>query len=45
MSKYTTVAIETSVKEELNKLKIHERETYNDVIKRLIEHYKRRDTV
>jgi len=28
-------------KEELRRLKIHPRETYDDVIKRLIEEYKR----
>jgi hypothetical protein len=29
-------------KEELKKLKVHPRETYDDVIKRLIEEYRRR---
>ena len=29
-------------KEELKKLKVHPRETYDDVVKRLIEEYRRR---
>jgi len=33
--------IRKETKEELNKLKVHPRETYDDVITRLIEEYKR----
>jgi predicted CopG family antitoxin len=31
----------SETKEELNKLKVHPRETYDDVITRLIEEYRR----
>jgi len=36
------IRIGKDTKEELKNLKIHPRETYDDVIKRLIEEYKRR---
>ena len=35
------IRVRKETKEELNKLKIHPRETYDDVITRLIEEYKR----
>jgi len=35
------IRVRKETKEELNKLKIHYRETYDDVITRLIEEYKR----
>jgi len=35
------IRIGKDTKEELNKLKIHPRETYDDVIKRIIDEYKR----
>ncbi len=35
-----SIRIGKDTKEELGKLKIHPRETYDDVIKRLIEFYK-----
>jgi predicted CopG family antitoxin len=35
------IRIGKDTKEELKRLKIHPRETYDDVIKRLIEEYKR----
>ena len=34
------IRIGKDTKEELNRLKVHPRETYDDVIKRLIEAYK-----
>ena len=34
------IRIGKDTKEELNRLKVHPRETYDDVIKRLIETYK-----
>ncbi|NHW22894.1 MAG: hypothetical protein HA489_01360 [Archaeoglobales archaeon] len=36
------IRIGKDTKEELKKLKVHPRETYDDVIKRLIEEYRRR---
>jgi len=36
------IRIRKETVEELKKLKIHYRETYDDVIKRLIEYYKNR---
>ena len=33
----TTIQIETEVREELSNMKIHTRETYNDVLERMIE--------
>jgi predicted CopG family antitoxin len=35
------IRIGRDTKEELKRLKVHPRETYDDVIKRLIEEYKR----
>jgi len=35
------IRVRKETKEELNKLKVHPRETYDDVITRLIEEYKR----
>ena len=35
------IRVRRETKEELNKLKVHPRETYDDVITRLIEEYKR----
>ncbi len=35
------IRVSKEVKEELRRLKIHPRETYDDVIKRLIEEYKK----
>ena len=36
----TTIKISWDVKEEIEKIKIHPREPYNDVIKRLIDNFK-----
>ena len=33
----TTIQLDEELKEQLDELKIHHRETYNDLIKRLIE--------
>jgi len=41
MSATESIRIGKGTKEELKGLKIHPRETYDDVIKRLIEEYKR----
>jgi predicted CopG family antitoxin len=41
MSATEPIRIEKDTKEELKRLKIHPRRTYDDVIKRLIEEYKR----
>ncbi|MEM1605833.1 MAG: hypothetical protein QXW41_06290 [Fervidicoccaceae archaeon] len=41
MSATEPIRIGKDTKEELKRLKIHPRETYDDVIKRLIEEYKR----
>jgi predicted CopG family antitoxin len=35
----TTVQIDNELKEKLNRLKIHPRESYNDLISRLIDSY------
>jgi len=35
--KKTTIAISKEIKEQLDKLKVHPREPYEDVIKRLLE--------
>ncbi len=35
------IRVRRETKEELNRLKVHPRETYEDVITRLIEEYKR----
>ncbi|MFP3264649.1 MAG: hypothetical protein RXO54_02310 [Acidilobus sp.] len=35
------IRVRRETKEELNKLKVHPRETYDDVITRLIEEYRR----
>ena len=35
----TTVQIDSELKERLNRLKIHPRESYNDLISRLIDSY------
>jgi len=37
MEKKTTIWISEEVKETLDKMKIHPRETYEDIIRRLIE--------
>ena len=37
MLKKTTIWISEEIKETLDKMKIHPRETYEDIIKRLIE--------
>ena len=37
MSEYTTVRVDTSLLEALNKLKKHPRESYNEVISELVE--------
>ena len=37
----TTIKVSRETKEELDKLKIHQRETYDDVVRRLIEAYKK----
>lgn len=39
---YKTIAVSEETKKELNNLKIHRRETYEDVIKRLIEKCKQK---
>lgn len=39
MNKKTTIKVGDEVKEELISLKTHHRETYEDVIKRLIGYY------
>jgi len=39
---YKTIALSEETKKELDRLKIHRRETYEDVIKRLVEEYKKR---
>jgi len=36
----TTIQIDSKIKEKLDKLKIHERESYNEVIARLVAEYK-----
>jgi len=36
MIKYTTIAIDYDVHETLNKLKAHPRESFNDVIRRVL---------
>ena len=36
----TTIQIDEDIRDALNKMKIHNRETYNDVLKRLIEDLK-----
>jgi len=41
MSEKTTIQIEEDVKKKLERLKIHPREPFNDVIKRLIEFYEK----
>ena len=33
----TTISIDTKIKESLNNLKIHHRETYNEVLDRIIK--------
>lgn len=33
----TTIAIDVELKKELDRLKVHRREPYNDVIKRLLK--------
>jgi len=38
---YKTIALHKETKKKLEKLKIHPRETYEDVIKRLIEQCKK----
>ena len=40
-SKTIPIRIGRDIVEELKKLKIHYRETYDDVIRRLIEYYKK----
>lgn len=40
MNKKTTIKVDNETKESLNSLKIHFRETYEDVIIRLIDYYK-----
>ena len=40
MSK-TTVQIDLETKKRLDKLKVHPRKPYNDVIKRLLDHYEK----
>ncbi|MEM3871384.1 MAG: antitoxin VapB family protein [Nitrososphaeria archaeon] len=35
----STIAVSKEVKEKLDRLKVHPRETYEDVIKRLIERW------
>ena len=34
---YTTIQIDDSIRDTLHRLKLHKRETYNDVIERLLE--------
>jgi PHD/YefM family antitoxin component YafN of YafNO toxin-antitoxin module len=36
----TTIQIDTKLKEKIDKLKIHERESYNEVIQRMVEECK-----
>jgi len=36
----TTIQLDNKVKEKLDKLKIHERESYNEVVRRLVEECK-----
>lgn len=40
MHKKTTIKVDNETKESLNSLKTHFRETYEDVIIRLIDYYK-----
>ena len=35
--KITTIAVEEEIKKKLDELKVHPKEPYNDVIKRMIE--------
>ena len=35
----TTIQIDIEIKKRLDQLKVHPREPYNDVIKRLLDHY------
>ncbi|MEM3832411.1 MAG: antitoxin VapB family protein [Thermoprotei archaeon] len=37
----STIAVSKEVKEKLDRLKVHPRETYEDVIKRLIERWEK----
>jgi len=37
----TTIKIDPKVKKKLEDLKVHPREPYNDVIRRLLEHYEK----
>lgn len=39
----TTIQIDENIKEKLDKLKVHYRETYNELIKRLIIAYSKAD--
>ena len=41
MGRRTTIQVSVELKELLNKLKIHPRETYEDVIRRLVDTYRR----
>ncbi len=40
MERITTIQLEQPTKERLDRLKVHERESYNEVIERLLEEYK-----
>ena len=39
----TTLQVSRELKAELDKLKVHPRETYEDVLRRLVEAYKERE--
>ena len=41
MDKVTTIRLREAVKRELDKIKVYHRETYEDVIRRLIDFYKK----
>ena len=41
--KKTTIQISKELKDELDKLKVHPREPYEDVLKRLVKAYKERE--
>ncbi len=40
----TTIQIDKNIRDILNELKLHNRETYNDVIKRMIEDFRELNT-
>jgi predicted CopG family antitoxin len=41
MGRKTTIQVDESIKARLDKLKLHPREPYSDVIKRLLEFYEK----